>query len=319
MSKIGLIVSREFAERARKKSFIITTILTPILMIALMAAPALMMTLGKSEVKKIVVVDNTPDQIVGSKLQPNSSVEFQLLDQNMTAGQARTRFGNSDEVFGILVLGSDFIDNPENVQLVMNDATSMTIEESLQSQLQDIIRAERLSRYDSENISSILADANVRVSLQTVKNNGIEDDDVEMEQTSSSASYILGLVLGMMLYFILIVYGQQVLQSVIDEKQTRVLDVMVTSCSPFELMMGKILGIAAVAAVQILIWAVLVIGASSLLLPMLFPPEAIAGISDPMAVSAISKITDTGSFVTANDCASSFWSVGATGADFSVP
>ena len=294
MSKIGLIVSREFAERARKKSFIITTILTPVLMIALMAAPALMMTLGKSEVKKIVVVDNTPDQIVGSKLQPNSSVEFQLLDQDMTAGQARTRFGDSDEVFGILVLGSDFIDNPENVQLVMNDATSMTIEESLQSQLQDIIRAERLSRYDSENISSILADANVRVSLQTVKNNGIEDDDVEMEQTSSSASYILGLVLGMMLYFILIVYGQQVLQSVIDEKQTRVLDVMVTSCSPFELMMGKILGIAAVAAVQILIWAVLVIGASSLLLPMLFPPEAIAGISDPMAVSAISKITDTG-------------------------
>ena len=294
MSKIGLIVSREFAERARKKSFIITTILTPVLMIALMTAPALMMTLGKSEVKKIVVVDNTPDQIVGSKLQPNSSVEFQLLDQDMTAGQARTRFGDSDEVFGILVLGSDFIDNPENVQLVMNDATSMTIEESLQSQLQDIIRAERLSRYDSENISSILADANVRVSLQTVKNNGIEDDDVEMEQTSSSASYILGLVLGMMLYFILIVYGQQVLQSVIDEKQTRVLDVMVTSCSPFELMMGKILGIAAVAAVQILIWAVLVIGASSLLLPMLFPPEAIAGISDPMAVSAISKITDTG-------------------------
>ena len=294
MSKIGLIVSREFAERARKKSFIITTILTPILMIALMAAPALMMTLGKSEVKKIVVVDNTPDQIVGSKLQPNSSVEFQLLDQDMTAGQARTRFGNSDEVFGILVLGSDFIDNPENVQLVMNDATSMTIEESLQSQLQDIIRAERLSRYDSENISNILADANVRVSLQTVKNNGIEDDDAEMEQTSSSASYILGLVLGMMLYFILIVYGQQVLQSVIDEKQTRVLDVMVTSCTPFELMMGKILGIAAVAAVQILIWAILVIGASSLLLPMLFPADAIAGMSDPMAVSAISKITDTG-------------------------
>ena len=294
MSKIGLIVSREFAERARKKSFIITTILTPVLMIALMAAPALMMTLGKSEVKKIVVVDNTPDQIVGSKLQPNSSVEFQLLDQDMTAGQARTRFGDSDEVFGILVLGSDFIDNPENVQLVMNDATSMTIEESLQSQLQDIIRAERLSRYDSENISNILADANVRVSLQTVKNNGIEDDDAEMEQTSSSASYILGLALGMMLYFILIVYGQQVLQSVIDEKQTRVLDVMVTSCTPFELMMGKILGIAAVAAVQILIWAILVIGASSLLLPMLFSPESLAGMSDPMAVSAISKITDTG-------------------------
>ena len=76
-------------------------------------------------------------------------------------------------------------------------------------------------------------------------------DDENMEKTSTTASWLMGLILGMLLYFILIVYGQQVLQSVIDEKQTRVLDVMVTSCTPFELMMGKILGIAVVAALQI--------------------------------------------------------------------
>ena len=92
----------------------------------------------------------------------------------------------------------------------------------------------------------------------------------------------------------MIVYGQQVLQSVIDEKQTRVLDVIITSCTPFELMMGKILGIAMVAALQIVIWAVLVIGVSSFVMPLLIDPASVQAISDPMMGSAISIFTDVG-------------------------
>lgn len=295
MNKTGLIISREFTERTRKKSFIITTLLTPLLMIGLMAAPSLMMFMGKSDAKKIVVVDNSPEQKVGRALESNSTVEFQMLETGVTAGQARTRYNDSDATFGILVLGSDIIDNPDNIQLILNDASSMSVEENIQNQVQNIIRQERLSRYDSPELESILADAQVKVSsMLTLRNNGQEDDSQEMESTSSSASFLLGLVLGMMLYFILIVYGQQVLQSVIDEKQTRVLDVMVTSCTPFQLMMGKILGIAAVAAVQIVIWGALIAGASAFIMPAIFPADAIASIQDPTVMSAVSKITDTG-------------------------
>jgi ABC-2 type transport system permease protein len=294
MSKINLILSREFTERVRKKSFIITTLLTPILMITLMAAPTLIMMLGKTSTKKVVVVDNSPERFVGRQLKSGSTVEFRLLDTGITAAEARAQYSNADRAYGILIIGSDILSNPGNLQLILNDASSMSVEESINGQIQDILRTERLSRYEIENIDRILADAGIRVNVQTLKNNVLAVDEDSMEATSTTMSWLLGLTLGMLLYFILIVYGQQVLQSVIDEKQTRVLDVIITSCTPFELMMGKILGIALVAALQIVIWAVLVIGVSSFVMPLLIDPASVQAISDPMMGSAISSFTDVG-------------------------
>jgi len=294
MNKIGLIVEREFAERVRKKSFIITTLLMPLFMIALMAAPTLIMLWGKSSAKTVVVVDNTPGQLVGSKLESGETITYQLLSEGTTLGQARSQYSNADQAYAILVIGSDIVDNPQNIQFIMNDASSMSIEENIQRQIQGILRTERLSRYKMDNIDQILSDANLRVSLRTLKNNGQEDEEKGMEATSTSASYIMGLVLGMLLYLILIIYGQQVLQSVIDEKQTRVLDVMVTSCTPFELMMGKILGIAVVAALQIVIWAVLVIGASAFIMPLIMGN---AGVDAANAVASAASSSDVMSIV----------------------
>ena len=265
MNKIGLIVEREFTERVRKKSFIISTLLTPLFMIAMMVLPSVLMLKGNSDTKNVVVIANSPEQFVGKQLASGKTVSFNLLAPGETLNKARMEYKS---VYGILVVGEDILDNPKNLQLVLNDASSMSVEENIQSQIQGILRTERLKRYNLENMDQILADANVRVnSLQTLKNNEQEDDE-NMEKTSTTASWLMGLILGMLLYFILIVYGQQVLQSVIDEKQTRVLDVMVTSCTPFELMMGKILGIAVVAALQIVIWAVLIIGASAFVMPL---------------------------------------------------
>ena len=282
MNKIGLIVEREFAERVRKKSFIVSTLLTPLFMIAMMVLPSVMMFKGNSDTKNVVVIDNSPEQFVGKQLTSGKTVSFNLLDEGVTLGAARMQYRSE---YGILVIGSDILDNPQNLQLILNDASSMSVEENIQSQIQGILRTERLKRYNLENMDQILADANVRVNnLQTLKNNDQEDEE-KMEKTSTTTSWLMGLVLGMLLYFILIVYGQQVLQSVIDEKQTRVLDVMVTSCTPFELMMGKILGIAVVAALQIVIWAVLVIGASAFVMPL------ITGQADMEAITAAAMAT----------------------------
>ena len=282
MNKIGLIVEREFAERVRKKSFIVSTLLTPLFMIAMMVLPSVMMFKGNSDTKNVVVIDNSPEQFVGKQLTSGKTVSFNLLDEGVTLGAARMQYRSE---YGILVIGSDILDNPQNLQLIQNDASSMSVEENIQSQIQGILRTERLKRYNLENMDQILADANVRVNnLQTLKNNDQEDEE-KMEKTSTTTSWLMGLVLGMLLYFILIVYGQQVLQSVIDEKQTRVLDVMVTSCTPFELMMGKILGIAVVAALQIVIWAVLVIGASAFVMPL------ITGQADMEAITAAAMAT----------------------------
>jgi len=296
MNKIGLIVEREFAERVRKKSFIVSTLLTPLFMIAMMVLPSVMMFKGGSDTKNVVVIDNSPEQFVGKQLTSGKTVSFNLLDQGATLNSARMQYKSE---YGILVIGSDILDNPQNLQLVLNDASSMSVEESIQNQIQGILRTERLKRYNLENMDQILADANVRVNgLQTLKNNDQEDEN-NMEKTSTTASWLMGLILGMMLYFILIVYGQQVLQSVIDEKQTRVLDVMVTSCTPFELMMGKILGIAVVAALQIVIWAVLIIGASAFVMPLVMGGTDVnammataQNVPDPETLSLVTKFTN---------------------------
>lgn len=296
MSKIGLIIEREFAERVRKKSFIVSTLLTPLFMIAMMVLPSVMMFKGGSSTKNVVVIDNSPEQFVGKKLVSGKTVSFRLLEGSESISNARMMYKND---YGILVIGQNILDNPQDIQLILNDASSMSVEENIQNQIQSILRTERLKRYDLENMDQILADANVRVnSIQTLKNND-QEDDAKMEKTSTTASWLMGLILGMMLYFILIVYGQQVLQSVIDEKQTRVLDVMVTSCTPFELMMGKILGIALVAALQIVIWAVLIIGASAFVMPMVMggadvnaAMAAAQNVSDPEIMSLVGKFTN---------------------------
>ena len=296
MNKIGLIVEREFAERVRKKSFIVSTLLTPLFMIAMMVLPSVMMLKGNSDTKNVVVIDNSPEQFVGKQLTSGKTVSFNLLPEGETLGKARMQYKSE---YGILVIGSDILDNPQNLQLILNDASSMSVEESIQNQIQGILRTERLKRYNLDNMEQILADANVRVnSLQTLKNNDQEDEN-NMEKTSTTASWLMGLILGMMLYFILIVYGQQVLQSVIDEKQTRVLDVMVTSCTPFELMMGKILGIAVVAALQIVIWAVLIIGASAFVMPLVMGGTDVnavmataQNVPDPETLSLVTKFTN---------------------------
>lgn len=296
MNKIGLIVEREFAERVRKKSFIVSTLLTPLFMIAMMVLPSVMMFKGGSDTKNVVVIDNSPEQLVGKKLVSGKTVSFRLLEGSESVSNARMIYRND---YGILVIGQDILDNPQDIQLILNDASSLSVEENIQNQIQSILRTERLKRYDLENMDQILADANVRVnSIQTLKNNDQQDDD-NMEKTSTTASWLMGLILGMMLYLILIVYGQQVLQSVIDEKQTRVLDVMVTSCTPFELMMGKILGIAVVAALQIVIWAVLIIGASAFVMPLVMGGAdveaalaAAQNVPDPEVLSIVGKFTN---------------------------
>lgn len=275
MGKTSLIIAREYRERTKKKSFIIATILMPLFMIGLMVAPSLVMMLGKTDTKHIVVVDDTPGQIIGSRLASNSEVEFQLLD-GMTKEQAYQAYDTSDKAFGILYIGRNIEENYNDVSLVTNTSASVSIEENIRSQIEQTIRNRKIEQTNIPGIDSILASTQVRLgSLQTLKNNG--SDNIEsMEETSTDASMLLGLVMGLLLYMILIIYGQMVMTSVIEEKQSRVIDVMVTSCTPFELMSGKIIGVAAVAATQIAIWAVLVIGASKFLLPVLMDNTALA-------------------------------------------
>ena len=264
MNKIGIIIVREFNERVRKKSFIITTILMPILMIGMMAAPTLMMLFAKGEQKELIVLDES--QKIAPQLAGDEELQFSHRDCSLADARADM------EVFGVLWIGEDIVDNPTNVKLYTNSSSSMSLESNISSQMERIIEQERLKRYEIENLEQIIEDVKANVSLTTYRND-LQEEGKDEEATSSGVAYILGLVLGMMLYMFLLIYGSMVMTSVIEEKGSRVLDVLVSSVKPFELMMGKILGVASVAVTQIAIWAVLVCGLSAAVLPAVMPED----------------------------------------------
>ncbi|MBP3455444.1 MAG: ABC transporter permease [Alistipes sp.] len=289
MNKTMLIVMREFSERVRKKSFIITTLLMPLLMIGLMLAPSLIMLYGKGSAKRVVVVDRSG--LVAGALTSGDELLFETLE-GMSVAEACTTYDDESDIFAILAIDDDVMTNPRAVKLITNSSSSITIEEAITSQIENIVEREKLKAYDIEDLDRIMAEVDTHIDLETVKNNGTGDLD-SMESTSSGVNYILGLVLGMLLYMIIIIYGQMVMTSVIEEKNSRVIDVMVSSCSPFQIMMGKIAGVALVAVTQIAIWALLIIGASKFVVPAVFPTE-VAATSTGMMSAMIGTFSDAG-------------------------
>ena len=266
-------------------------------MIGMMAAPTLMMLFAKGEQKQVVVLDESG--VVAPQLAGDEELLFTQRD--CTLEEARADM----DMFGVLWIGADIIDNPNNVKLYTNSSSSMSLEGNISSQMESIIEQERLKRYDIENLEQIIKDVEANVTLTTYRNDMQEEGKAE-EATSSSVAYLLGLVLGMMLYMFLLIYGSMVMTSVIEEKGSRVLDVLVSSVEPFQLMMGKILGVASVAVTQIAIWGVLVCGLSAAVLPSLMPEDVMqtieaveagamtsaeAGIDADM-LSAVSLATD---------------------------
>lgn len=288
MKKMYLIIEREYLERVRKKSFIIVTLLMPILMIGLMIAPTLMMLYSTSDQKQIVVIDKSGR--VADKLQPSAEILF-VEESILSKAEACNIYNEESGIFGVLYIGEE-IEARDSVQLITNSSLSPMLEENIATQISSIVEREKLLAYNIDNLDEILANVETHIELSTYLNDGTGAEE-SMESTSSGMNYILGLVLGMLLYMVILLYGQMVLTSVVEEKSSRVLDVMVTTCTPFQLMMGKILGIALVAITQIGIWALLVISSSKFLLPTLLPAD-IAATNDMMLGSVVGTLGDTG-------------------------
>lgn len=240
-----LIIKREYLERVRRKSFIITTILMPLLMIGLMGLPTLVMLLSTPEDKHIAVIDNSG--IIASELQNEGELCFTVTDQAIESVEA-------DESYdGVLVIGANILTNTSDLALHTHESISIQTEEAIRRQISGIIEDIRLREYNIENLDHIIAAIKADVSMKTFT---IGDEDGRA--TSSLVSYIMGLVLMMMLYMFIIMYGQMVMTSIIEEKNNRVLEVVVSSVRPFHLMLGKLLGIGAVALTQIAIWAMII-------------------------------------------------------------
>ena len=284
-NKIGIIIGREFNERVRKKSFIITTLLTPLLMLALMFAPVLITLYSESDEKVIMVVDDS--NIVAPSLQSTSEVRF--VNSPLPIELAMTEY---DGCFALLHIGSDVLENPGDVRFYTNGSTSIGLEQNIATQIEMVLQNEKLKQYDIENLQEILGNVKTRVNMQSYKNNAGSSEEVET--SSSVVATVLAYILSFLLYMFLLIYGSMVMQSVIEEKNNRVLEVMVSSVRPFEMMMGKILGVASVAVVQIIIWVLLISGVAYFVLPHVLPGEILSAMELMKQGAAVPGGTDMG-------------------------
>ena len=249
MNKTLLIIKREFLTRVKKKSFIIMTLLTPILMGALMVVPGLLASMGDTSSKKIAVVDKT--KMFVNKLQGTEKVSFEYIgEQDLPAyKKAMTDKG----VDAILVINQGIINNPKDAVIYSNEDVSVEMSSMIESNMEDLIKEEKMRTFNIQNLDEMLKQVKSSVNLNTIK---LDENGMEKE-TNTVVIMGIAYIFGFLMYLFIFLFGSQVMRGVIEEKSNRVVEVIISSVKPIQLMMGKIIGVAAVGLLQFTIWILL--------------------------------------------------------------
>lgn len=281
-SRVGIIIKREFMERAGKKSFIFTTLLMPLLMLALMAAPSLIMLFSKGDSRQVEVIDESG--FIFDKLKSNEDIAFVRAEAPLDS------LVKNEDTDAVLVIPAGVANGSDGLLLYSRKASSLSLESGITSQVNDIIENERIASYNIAGLDKILEEIHSDVSLKAYRT---ESTSEEAKESSAGLSYGLGLVLMLILYMVMLIYGQMVMTSIIEEKNNRVLELVVSSVKPVQLMLGKICGIGLVAVTQIVIWAVLIGLMTAFLLPAIMPAELLEQVQTYNAAGAVAA-SDTG-------------------------
>jgi ABC-2 type transport system permease protein len=250
MNKISVIIKREYVTRVRKKSFIIMTLLAPVLMAAIIILPTVFMATEKQEFKKIAIIED------GSDLFKNVNFDTDEVDytylENTSFDDLKKGFEEAG-YYGILYISKHIINTPQAVQLISNQQPPLTLKMHIESVLEKEIERQKLVARNIENLDEILKDIRTNVVVETRK----LDETGTLTKTSTEISMVLAYLGGFLMYMLVFIFGAQVMRGVIEEKTSRVVEVIVSSVKPVQLMMGKIIGIALVGLTQFMMWVVL--------------------------------------------------------------
>lgn len=278
MSKIGLVIEREYTTRVKKKSFILLTLLMPFLFIALIATPLALSMIKSDETKLIAVSD--PDSLYLPRMTSNQ--QYKLIPAVGSIESIRAKIADSEEIYAYLSIQGDLSKDSSKVTLYSGKQAEMEMKDFLAGQLKEFARKDKIDSYHIEGLEKIIQDAEPKISIQTVK----WDKDGTEKKSSSEIAMIIGMIATMLIYIFIFAYGAMVMNGVIEEKTNRIVEVIVSSVKPFDLMMGKIIGIAMVGLTQVLLWVILlggVLGIGSMLLKDSLKPEQVKQITQEMA------------------------------------
>jgi ABC-2 type transport system permease protein len=261
--KVGIVINHEYMTRVRKKSFILTTLITPLALGLLIVVPTLIMVFTGQEDQKVKVIDESG--IVAPYFENSEHTTYVMGEPGETAEALKDHF---DELDYYAIVGISPLDEKGDVSVVSysKEPLNMDIKNAINRTVNKAVETRKLARYDIVDLDSILADVktDIKVNSMTITNDGdAKEDSVEIYM-------VLSYVMSFLIYMFVFIFGSMVMRSVIDEKSSRVVEVIVSSVKSVELMMGKIIGVALVALTQFFIWI-------ALTLVIVFAVQTVAG------------------------------------------
>ena len=298
MHKVFLVIQREYLARVKKKSFLVATLLTPLIFPAIMAIFVWIAVEEKENqsLRVIEVVDETGLFFMES----SDQYAFSTSVKNLEEAKALV---NKGERYGALYIPKMELSATEGIQFYGLENPSTALVGYLEVSLKRKIEDQKL--YAKGIDPKVLKDIRTEVTVQALT----LGDAGEEKVTDATVNYALGFLSGILIYLFIFIYGNQIMQGVIEEKSTRIVEILVSSLRPFQLMMGKIVGIGAVGLTQFLIWVLLVGTLSSLVMGVLgmqMPqqqamemanPELMAATPDKGELGAILQVIDGIDFV----------------------
>ena len=253
MNKILLIIQREFLNRVQKKSFLLTTILVPLIFPAIMGI-LIYIVVKQSQVTNVKTVQ-VLDESHRFTLKDTKTFKFIAITSSLEI--AKLAYDSSDD-FGLVYIPPFELSDPKGFTMLSKDNPTMEQMGDLEQYFADQVRNMKLAQY---NVDQATLDAlRTRIEIRQVTKDVTTGEE---KSGSSGLRYGVGFVLGILIYMFGLIYGIQIMQGVIDEKTSKVVEVIVSSVKPFQLMLGKIIGIASVGLLQFTIWIVLSFGVTS--------------------------------------------------------
>jgi len=250
MNKIALIIRREYITRVRKKSFLIMTFLTPFLFALIFIIPALVMSNEDKDFKKIAVIEDGSD-LFTNVIPDTKDTDFEYLE-GVKLNDIKNNFTEMG-YYGVLYISPDIVANPDAIQLISRKQPPIGLLDHISGSLEKEIERQKLLAYNIENLDEILSTINTSVRIQTIK----MDETGSARETSTGIAMALAYIGGFLMYMLVFMFGSMVMRGVIEEKTNRIVEVIVSSVKPVQLMLGKIIGVALVGLTQFALWIVL--------------------------------------------------------------
>ncbi len=241
-SKLWIVVGREVSTRIQKRSFLIMTILMPFIFAGIAFLPMVLAKIGDSGRQTVVIIDDTGHYAPSFK--SNDDYLFVCADKMNPSYRSDTT-----EVDAVLMISSDLATHPNAAAIYSRREVSRELSNMVNDVLSDEVKNEKLRQYNIPALDNIIHDVEQRVEATTVR----WTDDGEQESNSDIATG-LGMALTFFIYMFVLSYGSMVMQGVMEEKTNRIVELMVSSVRPVDLLLGKIIGVGLVGLLQMLIW-----------------------------------------------------------------